>query len=279
MNPEEYKPREYRTEYEEIDVTNYIKVIRKRKRLILGLFLVVVIAAGVYSFSAPKVYKIETTLEVGKIGGQIIEEPGQIVEKIKNDVYGISVREKLKTTASEYPEIKVENPEDTGLVIIEIKSSQPELAKNILEEINSLILEEHQEKIENKKELIEKDIERLKTKTNSLEEEKKNLEAKVEALEQTLLYYQTPGSQFALFDTKEKLENKKQEIEDLYLRINSSQRSLEDIRFTGVVKNPTISESPVAPNPLLNIVIASALGIFIGVFLAFGKEWWEKSKV
>jgi len=268
---------EYRTqnEYDEINLMDYLKVIIKRKRLIFAIFLIVVVVVGVYSFFvAQKVYEVNTLLEV------TIESPEQLVEKIQKDVYNrIYITEKLGISKKDYPKIRAAFFKETNLVIIEIKSAQPQQDKNILEEINSLILEEHQEKIENKKELIEKDIERLKTKINSLEEEKKNLEAKVEALEQTLLYYQTPGSQFALFDTKEKLENKKQEIEDLYLQINSSQKSLEDIRFTGVVKNPTISESPVAPNPLLNIVIAGALGIFIGTFLALGKEWWEKSKV
>jgi len=27
------------------------------------------------------------------------------------------------------------------------------------------------------------------------------------------------------------------------------------------------------------VVVAAVLGLFVGVFLAFGKEWWEKNKV
>jgi len=273
-------------EYEEIDLMDYVKVLLKRKWTIFGIFLGAAIVAGVFSFLSPKIYKIDTSLEVGRIGEptvtmseQLIESPAQLAEKIKGDVYGIFVREKLGIPEEKYPKIKTENPKETRLISLAIESTEPQKAKNILEEINNLILAEHQEKIKAKKELLEKDIERLKNKTTSLEEEKKNLEAKVSALQKVLPYEETPGTQFALFDTKEKLEKKKQEIENLYLEINNLQRSLEDIQPTKIVKSPTVSEGPVKPRPLLNIVIAAVLGLFIGVFLSFFQEWWEKNKI
>ena len=323
------------TEYDEIDLMDYVKVLLKRKWLILAIFLSAAIVAEVFSFLMPKVYKIDTVLEVGQAAGVPIKDPGQVVEKIKGDVYGIFAREKLGIPEEKYPKIKTENPKDTRLISLAIESAEPQQAKNILEEINNLILAEHQEKIKTKKELIEQDIKtteekiklvesdiektknktqpidedikRIENKINNAEEEKSNLEAKVEALEKILVYEQTPGTQFALFDTKEKLANKKQEIEDLYLtinllrrskedldvqvnslktnieslnaQINSLRASLDEIKPTQVVKSPTVSASPIKPRPLLNIVIAAILGLFIGVFLAFFQEWWEKSKV
>ena len=320
---------------DEINLTDYVKVILKRKWLILVMFFGAAIAAGIFSFIMPKIYKIDTSLEIGQIAGAVVEAPGQVVEKIKGDVYGIFVREKLGIPEEKYPKIKTENPKDTRLISLAIESAEPQQAKNILEEINNLILVEHQEKIKTKKELIEQDIKtteekiklvesdiektknktqpidedikRIENKINNAEEEKSNLEAKVEALERVLVYEQTPGTQFALFDTKEKLANKKQEIEDLYLtinllrrskedldiqvnslktnieslnaQINSLRASLDEIKPTQVVKSPTVSASPIKPRPLLNIVIAAVLGLFIGVFLAFFQEWWGKSKV
>jgi len=279
------------TEYDEIDLMDYVKVLLKRKWLILAIFLSAAIVAEVFSFLMPKVYKIDTALEIGQVAGVPIEDPGQVVEKIKGDVYGIFAREKLGIPEEKYPKIKTENPKDTRLISLAIESAEPQQAKNILEEINNLILAEQQEKIKVKKGLLEnnievakKDIERIKAKIGFLEEERKNLEAKVEALQKILPYQQDPGTQFALFDTKEKLEQKKQEIENRYLeinslenQINSLQGQIEDIRPTQVIESPTVSASPIKPRPLLNIVIAAILGLFIGVFLAFFQEWWEKS--
>lgn len=276
MNQEE----KIKQEYEEIDLMGYVKVILKRKRLILAVFLAGAIIAGVFSFITPKVYKVDTSLEIGKIGGEagVLESPSQVVEKIKNDVYGGLVREKLKISEANYPKIKIENPKDTNLIKMVTESSKPELAKDILEEIAHSILEGHQEVIKNKKEILEKDIERIKNKIKFLEEEKNNLEAKVEALQRILPYQQTPGTQFALFDAKEKLEVKKQEIENLYFQINSLQRSLDDIKPTQIIKEPVISEKPIKPNFILNTVAAAMLGLFLGIFFAFFAEWWIKAK-
>ena len=340
--PPERAPEKIQQEYEEIDLMDYVKVILKRKWLILAVFFGAAIVAGVFSFIMPRVYKIDTSLEVGIIERatgttpeQLVESPTQLVEKIKGDVYGVFVREKLGIPEEKYPKIKVENPKDTRLISLAIESAEPPKAQNILEAINNLIIAEHQEKIKTKKELIgqdiktteekiklvesdiektknkiqpiNEDIKRIENKIANAEEEKENLEAKVDALQKVLPYQQDPGTQFALFDTKEKLANKKQEIENLYLTINSLKRSKEDldvqinsiktsieslnaqinalkasldeIKPTQVIKSPTVSEKPVKPNKKLNIAIAGILGLFVGVFLAFSQEWWEKSKI
>jgi len=326
---------------DEINLMDYVKVILKRKKLILGWFLGLAIIAGVFSFLMPKVYKIDTSLEIGKIEStietiqdQLIESPIQLVGKIDGDVYGTKVRNELDISELEWPKIKVENPKGTELVKIIIESKESDKAKDILEKINNLILEDHQNIIDSKKELLEKnigiteekiglnenniininskisaldeDIFRIENKIDYSEEEKTSLEGKVGALEKVLIYEQTPGTQFALFDTKEKLADKKQEIEDLFLQINSLKKdkesfkidvnsyessiaslnadinslkaSLENIKPTKVIKSPIVSETPVSPKKKLNIIIAGILGLFIGVFWAFGKEWWEQNK-
>ena len=346
---------------DEINLMDYVKVILKRKKLILSWFLGLAIIAGIFSFLMPKVYKIDIVLEIGTID-KTIESPAQLIGRINGDVYGIKVRENNNIPRIEWPKIKTENPKDTNLITMTIESEVAEKAKDILGNINELILAEHLEilnvkrnlieenikttkgkisltesdieKIEiqrqsiqgdiqfikNKIEPVENDIERINAKIISVQEEKESLEAKVKVLQETLVYEQTPGTQFALFDAKENLASKTQEIENLYLRINSSRRiiedynlqinflgrtienynseinslkiiiedynaeanslraSLGDIQPTKVIKSPTVSETPVSPKKKLNIVIAGILGLFIGVFWAFGKEWWEQNK-
>ncbi|MBU4274304.1 hypothetical protein KKE19_00620 [Patescibacteria group bacterium] len=295
---------------DEMSSIDYIKVILKRKWFILSLFFLAVILTGIFSFLLPKVYQIDTSLEVGRIDGVVValvEDPGQVKEKIDSDVYGVLIREKLQISEENYPKIKAENPKNTNLIKIKIESANTQQSLSILEEINKIISEEHQEKLEFKKELLEKDIEflennievagkgteRVKTKIGFLEEEKKNLEAKVEALQKILPYQQDPGTQFALFDTKEKLAQKKLEIEDRYLginsleteigsfksQINSLQKQIKDIWSTQIIKTPTVSKNPIKPRLLFNVAVAGFLGLFSGIFLAFGKEWWEKESL
>jgi capsular polysaccharide biosynthesis protein len=331
MNQEEQIP----SQYEEIDLIECIRVILKRKWLILILFLGAMAVAGGLSYSMPKVYKIDTSLEIGSIGGETIETPLQLAGDVGNDVYGDSVREKLNIPESEYPKIAVENPKDTNSVIMTIKSANPEESKNILGQINSLILEEYQTKIKIRQNAIEKniktieakiqltesdiektrnkfnqideDIKRIQNKIGILEEGKENLEERIDALQKNPIYQQDPGLQVALFDLKDKLVNKEQEIENLYLannswrmtkedlevQINSFKKNIEDFNkeidslktpldgflLTKIVKVPAISEKPIEPNISLNIAIAGILGLFLGVVLALFQEWWEKNKI
>ena len=293
-------------EQDEINLMDYVKIIIKRRGFIIGLFLLAVIVAGTFSFFSPKVYQIDTILEVGKIGEEEIESPTQLVGKISGDVYGVIIRESLNVSELEYPVVKTENPKDTNIIKMAIESSKIDLAKNILNKKNELIILDHQGKVESAKTLLEKkivfsgedivnlqkDIERIQIKIFSLEQEQVNLESKITALESVLVYQQDPGSQFALYDTKEKLEAKKQEIENNYLKINSLEKQINDIKTqidslenqieniepTSVVKEPTISENPVSPRPIFNMAIAGVLGLFVGIFVAFGKEWWHNSQ-
>ena len=71
-------------QFEEIDLMDYLLVLIRRKWTIITLFLIAVIIAAIFSFLAEKVYEINTVLEIGKV-----EEPGNIISKVKGDVYGI----------------------------------------------------------------------------------------------------------------------------------------------------------------------------------------------
>jgi len=294
-------------EYGEIDLVDYVKVIIRRKKLITAIFLVAIVAAGVISLILPKIYETNSLILVGGIesDGRPIEDMSQIRAKVDNDIYGVDVRKKLGISENMYPQVMAGNPKDTNLLDITIRSSDREQAKNIIEEINIMIVNEHREKINVGKELIENkiiadenkikstdsDIERINNKIKFIEEEKDNLELKVSALQKTLIYRQDPGTQFALFNTKEDLSAKKQQVEDLYREItnlssqkeninseiNSFRASMDNLKFTRVVKEPTASDKITSPRPVLNVGIAAVLGLFIGVFVAFGKEWWEKN--
>jgi capsular polysaccharide biosynthesis protein len=234
------------TEYDEIDLMDYVKVLLKRKLLIFGIFLAAAIAAGVFSFISPKVYKIDTTLEIGKIDNELLEGPPQLIEEIKGDVYKSFIQEKLNLSEEKYPQIKAENPKDTNLIKIEIESERPELAKNILSEISNLILKEHQEQFDQRRSKIEENIKEIKNELTLLEKQKVYSDEGISQLQITIL------------NLKEKINNAEP---------------------TKIIKPPTTSPDLIRPKPVLNIVIAGILGIFIGTFLAFFQEWWEKNKI
>lgn len=215
---------------EEIEFMDYLRLILKRKWLIVTTLLVVVIATAIFSLLLPKVYKVDTSLEIGQIWGGVLEPQLQVEAKINNGSYG------------ELPGVKANNPDWTNLIEIEVMSKEPQKAKEALQNIEELIIADHNKKINTQKALIEKEIEKLQGDINTL------------------------------------ISQGQQEVAPLQLEINNLQRQKETIQPTKITKQPTISEKPVKPKTFLNILIAAILGIFIGIFVAFFKDWWERNK-
>ena len=230
---------------DEIDLMDYIKVILKRKKLILFVFWGFIIVLGVVSFLMPKVYRIDNILIVGKMGDSLlIEPPVELVERINSDVYKPLIKKNLKIDEKDYPKIKAENPSGTSFIKLTIDSSNIELAKNILNEINNIILEEHKEKFLKEKKRINQSIKEIENKLRFIEVQKQGSEG----------------------------------IAELQMNLYALNERLENFEETKIIKSPTVSEKPIKPNVLLNIIIAGVLGLFIGIFLAFFLEWWEKGK-
>jgi len=244
---------------EEIDLMDGIRVILKRKWLILGLFLVGVVGAGIITRFLPTKYQGETSLEIGQISKligtvsekKLIESPPQLVEKIKSGFYG------------NFPGIEAVNPQNTNIVKIEVTTKDPENAKKILENINNSILAEHNNKINSQKEILEK----------NLEKNQRNIDFLIEKIQKdisSLIYrdQQIASLQAEIYSLQRELQ----------LENDKLQSQLQDFQPTQIIQEPSIPLGK-KPNLILNLVFGGILGIFLGVIFVFGKEWWEKNRV
>lgn len=77
---------------------------------------------------------------------------------------------------------------------------------------------------------------------------------------------------------KNRIEEKQSSIKQIENRINNLKEKKGRIEYTQLVKPPTSSLSPVAPNKKLNVAIAGVLGLFIFTLLAFFIEYIKKQK-
>jgi len=254
---------------EEIDLKDYLKIILKRKRLILGIGLTVTLITLLFSFFSPKVYEISTSIEIGKSfeGSNPLENPIQVKTKIEEDIY--------KETQEKF-NLKVENPKNTNLILTKIESKNPEKEKKILEELNKIILEDHQKKLETQISTLSKKEKIIKTKISSLNREKEAIEERVKILEAIPPQKRTLSEKFFLSESREKMEWKDQKINNLQEELLSLQKQIATLQPTKVIKEPTISKKPIKPNIILNTICALLLGLFGGIFFAFAKEWWKE---
>ncbi len=207
----------------------------------MGITLTAVLIAGIASMVSPKNYEVSTTLQIGNTT-DILESTAQVAEKIKSNAYKNLLEEKLNI--ENLPEIKTETPQNTNFVSIIIETDNPEQAKQILDEINSLILLEHQEIFNKRESQIKENIKEIQDELTLLETKKEYSEG----------------------------------IAELRIRLSDLKSALNVFQPTKVIKAPIVPKNPSGSNLILNIVIAIVLGLFIGVLVAFIKEWWENAK-
>lgn len=153
-------------------LAEYLVVLYKRKRLVLLILLAALLPAGLHGLLAPAVYRLDTVLEIGESGPRMpFEPPSQVREKIDGDVYGALLRRETGISEGRFPEIKAVHPNATSLVLMEVKSSDTALAREVLAGINSMILERHGEEFEKTGSLIGEGIAVYGEKIKSLEDE------------------------------------------------------------------------------------------------------------
>lgn len=226
----------------EHDSIDFIKGLVRQQRILIGILALSIGVALSVIFFAPKVYKVDSLLEIGTFPDgngtlQPLEHPQQLIEKIVNGNYAFEVEKKISVSQGRFSELNAHNPEDTHLVQVEIYSSRPEIAKQVLTEVNTFVLADHQRKFDSKEESYTESI---------------------KALEVELRLNQGAfgaGSSVAT--------------------VLSSQRvALSSAEPTVLIKQPAISVAPVNQKPILVIILALFIGLLFGIFAALGREWW-----
>ena len=281
-------------EYAEIDLRDLMVTFLKKKRTIFGITLIVAAAVLVASLALPKTYNIKTILEVGTASDQNtlnpIEDPAQVAKKIDGDFYGDGVRQKLNISEREYPKIKVDNFAD-DLISISINSSKTQQAESILKELDSAVASEYNLRSDQKKAVVlanidiqKKDIDRLTNKAQSIEAEKKAIAAEIASLDGEVANSKDIALALVLTSDQRSLDAKQQDIESLYLQINQDNQQINimnglisQMRPTAAIQEPAVSQAPVSPKILLNTILGALLGLFVGIFWAFGVDWWKKN--
>jgi uncharacterized protein involved in exopolysaccharide biosynthesis len=263
-----------KTDFEEDSLIDLLRVLIKKKYKILSITIGVAVIFLILSVLTPKIYETTTVIEVGTTPWGILDNLVDLKAKIDNGAYGEMLKDRSQTNKTF--KITTEVPKDSRLLTMKINSSDPEGAKKYLEEINKLILEEHQEKVKMHNGFIDKDIETVEKKINALEAEKKNLEAKIKVLENSIS--SSVLSQIALSYFQDKLNSEEQQIQELSFQRNNFQKQKEAIEPTKVVKEPTSSSHPIRPDLKINTIFGLIIGLFLGIFWAFFDEYWQKNK-
>jgi len=232
----------------EIDLLDFIRIIKKRKKIILGLFLIGLITGILWYFLTPSSYQGTIILKIGGIDRiaeatgkksiEYFENINEIAERLRKGAYG------------DYPKVEVINPSSTNFIEISIVTEGRDKTITVLEKIKTDILSIHNQKANEKKEAIDQEISSLKN--------------TIESFQRDISY---------ALSQKEQITPLKLEIYKTEKLINDLEKEKTNISMTETIKGPDVTEK--RPN-YLTIFFAATLGLYIGLTLAFFIDWLGK---
>jgi capsular polysaccharide biosynthesis protein len=268
---------------EEIDLREYINVLLKRKNVIILIFLIAVITAAIVSYSiiSPSpIYKSSVTFSMAQVNDQAIININESLEIMKSTVLLNKVINRMDLEIDNgqlKPQIEVKNIKGTNFIEISVLDNSPEKAKNLAENITEVFIDQNQGKYLEKRKLVE---DRLKALEEQIVELEKNIEEINKAKEKIAASKELSVGerQFQISLLLNSLVAERKLYNDLSNRANSLEASLKDCEDFKIINYTQLTITPPETNKKLNIAIAGVLGLFIGIFVAFFLEFWQKGK-
>jgi len=268
---------------EEIDLREYINVLLKRKGVIILIFLIAVIAAALVSyFVMPPVYQSSLIFSIAQIDNKPTVNITESLEIIKSDIILDDVIKKMElkkeiSTKELKTSINTESIKGTNLIRVSVMADSPERAKNIVEKVVEIFIEQNQDIYQGKIKLIEdrlkilkKQVAEFEVNIQEIEETKKKIANSKELSE--------AERQFQISLLLSSSVGERNLYNSLTNQFNSLQANLENCKDFKIINYAQLPAAPIKPNKKLNILIAGVLGLFIGIFVAFFLEFWQKGK-
>lgn len=254
---------------DEINLMDYIKVIIKRKKIIVSTFIICVVAAAIVSFRMPKVYRIDCTVRIGTIGGSLFSVE-EMREKTKNRNLLQSIISEVDrniTVESLKKAVKIENIEGTNFLKMQMESTEPNIAVDILNKIESkLVLDGNI--------FYEKNIALMEERIQEVHLRKENVSKQIRILNQKI-FNNKIGPDYPL------IQNTLTNYETIYSELSAAEYSLKKNLLSAknfkIIESPAKSINPIKPGKRQMIAIAAVVGLMLGVFIAFFMEFWQNN--
>lgn len=269
MNNEEY----YRNE-DEIDLSELVGVLFRRWRAIIVVTCIITIIGVTYSFIKTKKYETHASIKVGvyqNTSGNytFIQSPQaasenlrSIAEKIFHQDYSKAYRKRLAFDIKN--DFKAEVTKASGIIKLTLTSSEKFDSVSFINKIYSkfrAICDKRFQQISQRKNLLKKQIKQSSDRIDTLLKAQRSVVG-------------SPKEPIALLLFNNEIKGLRIFINNLQTKANN----LKKISKTSFAINPYISDIPVSPNYKLFFAISLVLGLFLGIFVAFLREFWINNK-
>lgn len=264
---------------DEIDLRDYINVVIKWKMLILSIFLVAVIVSAVASSLKPKVYLITSTIQLGSFNDPLIK--GEEVKELifKYDLLSSIIKEfNLNIDAESLRgAIKITDIGSTNLTRISIMYPDVDAGVKIVNAILLNIVSQGQSIYQERQALVNERLKELDMEIKNIEGDIMRIQASISQSSNSSISSQADIS-LKIILLQNTLPTFESNLTALKNQRNALKLSLANAKDFKIFDQPVKLKNPIGPNKRQNVLIAGAISLLFGVFLAFFMEFLQKRK-
>ncbi len=253
---------------DEIDLMDMIKVLFRQKITIAVTFFLVFLTGAIYTFMlAEPVYESEGIIRIGQIE-QALMSPEQAKATLRSSKILKPAAGKLSDAPKPYDlreALRLEIIRNTNLLKISFKNKNPNFAFQALEAIGYEFIKKGNVLYEEKIALVEGQIRFLTAR-------KKIIKNEIKALREQDLSF---SDSFFIYDSQANYEKIYADLSGKFYDLKNKKSNALPFEFFEYPNKPNY---PIKPNKQLNMVITSFLGLFLGILLAFFRNYMSTYK-
>lgn len=237
---------------EEINLIDLALVLTKRAKLVLGIFILLTIAAVAGALAIPKKHSFTSSISIGSqlVEGKLqnFESPGTVSAKLRYSFIPYLLKQRNSAPSSDKRKYKIQVtvPEGSNILILEAwgKPADEDIYKELLNTVSQALIDDHNRIY------------------NAL---KQNLSAQLDTAHRELSRLGKTAEDMSKFSS----------IQDKMDKLNSQ---LSNLRPTSQILPPIMSDEPTGTSRKLIVAAGAIAGLLMGVFSAFLAELVEKVK-
>lgn len=263
---------------DEIDLRDIIRVLWENRFLVVGIFLIAVVAAGAVSIMMPSVYRASCLVALGNFGDPVYTTQSGASEILTSDAFVLDLLSRLNLSLSpgEFVEFKdrmrIEPVKGSDrLLSISMETTDPEEGKRILREMVSLFEDRSNQSYTEQRGLLLEQLSATNQLLDSVEESINQTHQAMKEIEGATGVSQLEKNLLLSYKL-DYLQNAESQRLSLMDRSMNLQKQLRLMKPVEIVDAPVEPAEPVKPRRALIVIVAGMLGLMLGVFAAFLRE-------
>ena len=263
---------------DEIDLRDIFRVLWKRRLLIIGVFMVAVLVAGVISFAMPSVYKISTLIAVGNFDDPVYTSQASMKNVMLSDEFSQEVFEDISPNATESEfrtfkdSVKVEPVKDSDrLIEISVETPKRQEGLKAIETMIGLYANRSEDSYNKQKKILSDQLAVTLQRLNVIDMEINQTREALQGIQDSTGSSEVQA-EMRFTRTLDRLNGMEAQRSTLIDRRLELQKQLVLIRNLEVVQQAREPVSPIWPKKALIVAIGGMLGLMVGILAAFLRE-------